>query len=316
MSKVSVKYYLNKNLKGEADRWPVYIMIIHKRNPQRIVSRLFKGQCYTEKEFASDETAQHIVKKGTEIIENTYNYICKIYGQEFDIKNYKNTGISTITGVITEPFKERFLGVDWKTDWKFENISNFFDFINKQLNINIINCIYNNETINSFFDTNRAEFEKLGIVKNEYTKQFEGVRLGEYKYNITSDKDKEIIKKQYMGGYNSNRKKNGFGIEFDINGYLYIGFFINDQKCGTGILYKNTKESFSDPDFYISKKNKYPSSRRSSEWYSEQYGADIISIPSESTLSIYITRGIFKYSNICLYFKNSVFLSIIIHISL
>ena len=45
---------------------------------------------------------------------------------------------------------------------------------------------------------------------------------------------------------------------------------------------KNTKESFSDPDFYISKKNKYPSSRRSSEWYSEQYGADIISIPSES----------------------------------
>ena len=44
----------------------------------------------------------------------------------------------------------------------------------------------------------------------------------------------------------------------------------------------NTKESFSDPDFYISKKNKYPSSKRSSEWFSEQYGADIMSIPSES----------------------------------
>ena len=44
----------------------------------------------------------------------------------------------------------------------------------------------------------------------------------------------------------------------------------------------NMKESFSDPDFYISKKNKYPSSKRSSEWYSEQYGADIMSIPSES----------------------------------
>ena len=44
----------------------------------------------------------------------------------------------------------------------------------------------------------------------------------------------------------------------------------------------NTKESFSDPDFYISKKNKYPSSKRSAEWYSEQYGADIMSIPSES----------------------------------
>ena len=61
MSKVSVKYYLNKNLKGNGDRWPVYIMIIHKRNPQRIASRLFKGRCYTEKEFANDESAQHIV---------------------------------------------------------------------------------------------------------------------------------------------------------------------------------------------------------------------------------------------------------------
>ena len=42
------------------------------------------------------------------------------------------------------------------------------------------------------------------------------------------------------------------------------------------------KDSFSDPDIYISKKNKYPSSPRSSEWYSEQYGSDILSIPSES----------------------------------
>ena len=45
---------------------------------------------------------------------------------------------------------------------------------------------------------------------------------------------------------------------------------------------ENMKGSFSDPDFYISKTNKYPSSKRTSEWYSEQYGADIMSIPSES----------------------------------
>ena len=50
-----------------------------------------------------------------------------------------------------------------------------------------------------------------------------------------------------------------------------------DNSDGVG-----TKSSFSDPDFYISKKNKYPSSKRSSEWFSEQYGADILSIPSES----------------------------------
>ena len=45
---------------------------------------------------------------------------------------------------------------------------------------------------------------------------------------------------------------------------------------------KNMKDSFSDPDIYISKKNKYPSSRSSSEWFSEQYGSDILSIASES----------------------------------
>ena len=44
----------------------------------------------------------------------------------------------------------------------------------------------------------------------------------------------------------------------------------------------DTKDSFSDPDFYVSKKNKYPSSRRSSEWFSEQYGSDILTIPAES----------------------------------
>ena len=47
-------------------------------------------------------------------------------------------------------------------------------------------------------------------------------------------------------------------------------------------LKEDEKDSFSDPDFYISKKNKYPSSIRSSEWYSEQYGSDILTIPAES----------------------------------
>ena len=45
---------------------------------------------------------------------------------------------------------------------------------------------------------------------------------------------------------------------------------------------KNKDISFSDPDFYISKNNKYPSSRLSSEWYSQRYGPDIITISPES----------------------------------
>ena len=44
----------------------------------------------------------------------------------------------------------------------------------------------------------------------------------------------------------------------------------------------NTDEPFSDPDVYISRNNKYPSSCRSSEWYSERYGSDVLTIPAEA----------------------------------
>ena len=41
-------------------------------------------------------------------------------------------------------------------------------------------------------------------------------------------------------------------------------------------------EPFSDPDVYVSKINKYPSSPRTAEWYSERYGSDVLTIPAES----------------------------------
>ena len=46
--------------------------------------------------------------------------------------------------------------------------------------------------------------------------------------------------------------------------------------------FKNIKineEIFSDPNIYVSKANKYPSNRQEADWYSEQYGNDILTIP-------------------------------------
>lgn len=46
--------------------------------------------------------------------------------------------------------------------------------------------------------------------------------------------------------------------------------------------FKNIKineEIFSDPNIYISKSNKHPSNREEADWYSEQYGNDILTIP-------------------------------------
>lgn len=42
---------------------------------------------------------------------------------------------------------------------------------------------------------------------------------------------------------------------------------------------KINDEIFSDPNIYISKSNKYPSNREEADWYSEQYGNDILTIP-------------------------------------
>ena len=40
-------------------------------------------------------------------------------------------------------------------------------------------------------------------------------------------------------------------------------------------------EIFSDPDIHVSKKNKYPKGKKQAEWYSQRYGNDILTIPSE-----------------------------------
>ena len=60
-------------------------------------------------------------------------------------------------------------------------------------------------------------------------------------------------------------------------------------------LSKDDDTLFSDPDFYISKIHKYPSSRLSSEWYSQRYGADIITIPSGRYVLSIQMQILFKY---------------------
>ena len=57
-------------------------------------------------------------------------------------------------------------------------------------------------------------------------------------------KSKKTKNKEYEGEKDSLGRKNGFGIESDDKGYLYIGIFSHDKKEGFGILYKDKNESF------------------------------------------------------------------------
>ena len=54
-----------------------------------------------------------------------------------------------------------------------------------------------------------------------------------------------------------------------------LTFYIEENKTNI----EEGNEIFSDPDVYVSKKNKYPSNSANSEWYSEKYGNDILTIP-------------------------------------
>ena len=77
-------------------------------------------------------------------------------------------------------------------------------------------------------------------------------------------------------------------ISFD-NSYNYYELKIPKKVANDNILvftvkqsFKNIKineEIFSDPNIYISKSNQNPSNREEADWYSEQYGNDILTIP-------------------------------------
>ena len=57
------------------------------------------------------------------------------------------------------------------------------------------------------------------------------------------------------------------------------------------IVLKNNDLLFSDPDIYISKKEKNPKNKKTSDWYSETFGNDIITIPAKNltkTNTLYI----------------------------
>ena len=75
--------------------------------------------------------------------------------------------------------------------------------------------------------------------------------------------------------------------------YLLI-FTVKEDKSDI----KDGEEIFSDPDIYVSKTEKNPKSPETSSWYSERYGNDILSIPSEE-----ITKNALFYIGMYCQFK-------------
>ena len=131
MSVASSKHYLNTNLKPvEGDKFPVYVRVIHKRNPQRFVSVLLDGVYLSEKEFNNSEIIKHITQKESDIILYIYDLLQEKI-KNFDIRNYKGKSIRTMLVRFTDAFADYYTEkIDLQTI-KWESVSNFFNYINE-----------------------------------------------------------------------------------------------------------------------------------------------------------------------------------------
>ena len=64
----------------------------------------------------------------------------------------------------------------------------------------------------------------------------------------------------------------------EINSGSLLIFTVKESRKGI----KEGDEIFSDPDIYVSKSNKFPANREDADWFSERYGSDILTIPSNA----------------------------------
>ena len=92
---------------------------------------------------------------------------------------------------------------------------------------------------------------------------------------------------------NLNKTQTGYIYQDNSNEYYKLKIPSNIKK-GTILVFtvkesrkgvKEGDELFSDPDIHVSKKNIYPKSKEEAEWYSQRYGSDILTIPSEDVNS-------------------------------
>ena len=96
------------------------------------------------------------------------------------------------------------------------------------------------------------------------------------------DKEKVLkpleLQQKVKGKMDSNDSREYFELKLpkDVPEGSLLVFTVKESRKGV----REGEELFSDPDIYISKSMKYPSNREDSEWYSERYGNDILTIPS------------------------------------
>ena len=118
---------------------------------------------------------------------------------------------------------------------------------------------------------------KIFVSKNIYL-----ILLISLIHQTISDNEKIIksikINEQIKGKMDQDESREYYELKLpkEIPPDNILVFTVKESRKGI----KEGDELFSDPDIYVSKKTKYPSNKEESEWYSERYGNDILTIPS------------------------------------
>ena len=108
--------------------------------------------------------------------------------------------------------------------------------------------------------------------------------FGLIQFILTAEKIKDLKLNKTSTGYLYKDNSNEYyqlKIPPNIKKGSILVFTVKESRKGV----KEGDELFSDPDIHVSKKNKYPKKKEEAEWYSQRYGNDILTIPSEDVKS-------------------------------
>ena len=97
---------------------------------------------------------------------------------------------------------------------------------------------------------------------------------------LTNEKITELkLNKTVTGSLLENNSNEYYKLKIpsDIKKGSLLVFTVKESRKGV----KEGDELFSDPDIHVSKKNMYPKTKEQAEWFSQRYGNDILTIPSE-----------------------------------
>ena len=91
------------------------------------------------------------------------------------------------------------------------------------------------------------------------------------------------LKQKIKGKMTENESREYFELVLpkDVSPGSLLVFTVKESRKGI----REGEEIFSDPDIYVSKTKMFPSNREESDWYSERYGNDILTIPSYAVRS-------------------------------